>query len=244
MAVLMLLVHLSFQSPPLVVIDPGHGGEQDGAVGICGVKEKDAVLTVSRRAAKLINQSGNIRAKLTRTQDVDLPLLSRPEMANRAGAMLFVSVHANSSPSPRSRGVETFFLSQKASDRYAANLAARENMAHPISAPKSNNALNHILGQLKHQNNHRRSQHFALQLQQTLANSMNARNRGVLQAPFLVLKSADMPAVLVEIGFLTHEAECPKLGNKEHLDQVAAALAQAIILEVGAIQGHGHASLK
>lgn len=232
MGIFLLIAHLSLGTTPLVVIDPGHGGKQDGAVGVCGVKEKDVVLTISQKAQALINQTGTIRAKLTRATDFDIPLADRPLIANDSGAMLFVSVHANSSPSPRSHGIETFFLSRKASDRYALALAARENGEHHEKAVGSQDPLSQILGQLHHQKNHQSSQQFALQLQGTLSKSLKARNRGVLQAPFMVLKATKMPAILVEVGFLTHEKECPKLGQKEHLNRIAQGLARGIILQV------------
>ena len=232
MGVFLLIAQLTMSSTQWVVIDPGHGGEQDGAVGVCGVKEKDAVLAISKKTAALINQTGTIKAKLTRTSDFDIPLVERPEMANRLGAALFVSIHANSSPSPKSHGVETFFLSRNASDKHAQALAERENGHHHHHIQPSGDALSQILGQLQHQKNHQSSQKFAIQLQGTLAKSLGARNRGVLQAPFMVLKSTKMPAILVEVGFLTHPEECPKLGQKEHLDNIAQGLAKGIILEV------------
>jgi N-acetylmuramoyl-L-alanine amidase len=232
MGIFLLIAQLSMSSTPLVVIDPGHGGEQDGAVGVCGIKEKDVVLSISQKAAALINQTGTIKAKLTRSIDHDIPLADRPEIANKLNAALFVSVHANSSPSPKSRGVETFFLSRTASDKYALALASRENGTNHTVVSKPNDALGQILGQLQHQKNHQSSQKFAIQLQQTLSKTLGARNRGVLQAPFMVLKSTKMPAILVEVGFLTHEQECPKLGQKEHLDRIAQGLAKGIILQV------------
>ena len=232
MGIFLLIAQLSMSATPLVVIDPGHGGEQDGAVGVCGIKEKDVVLTISQKVAALINQTGTVKARLTRNQDHDIPLVERPEMANKMGAALFVSVHANSSPSPKSHGVETFFLSRGAADKYAMALAERENGHHHHHVTQSADPLSQIIGQLHHQKNHQSSQKFAIQLQQTLAKSLGARNRGVLQAPFMVLKSTEMPAILVEVGFLTNEKECPKLGQKQHLDRIAQGLAKGIILQV------------
>ena len=231
MGILIFIAQLSLSPTPWVVIDPGHGGEQDGAVGVCGVKEKDVVLAVSLKTAALINQTKTVRARLTRTSDHDIPLTDRPEMANELGAALFVSVHANSSPSPKSRGVETFFLSRKASDKHAQALADRENGPGHHHVHEPTDALSQIIGQLKHQKNHQSSQNFAIQLQGTLTKTLGVRNRGVLQAPFVVLKSTKMPAILVEVGFLTHPDECPKLGQKEYLDRIAQGLAKGIILQ-------------
>jgi len=241
MGIVLIIAHLSLSASPLVVIDPGHGGAQDGAVGICGIKEKDAVLAISKKAQALINQTGTVRAELTRSTDVDVPLAQRPIIANQRRADLFVSVHANSSPSERSNGVETFFLSRKASDQYAMSLAARENGSHHAKATQPQDALGEILGKLKHQKNHQSSQQFAFQLQRTLSTSIQARNRGVLQAPFMVLKATKMPAILVEVGFLTNEKECPKLGQDEHLTQIAKGLAQGIILQVQRQKTRPHA---
>ncbi len=232
MGIFLLIAQLSMSSTPLVVIDPGHGGEQDGAVGVCGIKEKDVVLTISKKVAALINQTGTVKAQLTRTQDNDIELTQRPEIANKLGASLFVSIHANSSPSPKSHGVETFFLSHKASDKHALALAKRENGHHHHHIAEKSDPLAQILGQLQHQKNHQSSQKFAIQLQGTLAKTLGTRNRGVLQAPFMVLKSTNMPAILVEVGFLTNEKECPKLGQKEHLDRIAQGIAKGIILQV------------
>jgi N-acetylmuramoyl-L-alanine amidase len=110
---------------PLVVIDPGHGGELDGAVGVCGAREDEVTLSIAREMAAVLGASGQARVLLTRQADLNVPLEERSAIANAAGAALFISVHANASTRAESRGLETYFLSQRAADRRAALVAAR-----------------------------------------------------------------------------------------------------------------------
>ena len=213
---------------PIVVLDPGHGGEHDGAVGVCGLKEKDVVMAVALEAQALLNEMGSVEARLTRTRDHHLSLEERTQMANQLGASLFVSIHANSSPSSRSNGIETFVLSRRAVDSYAQAILEREE-GHDEHAPLEQRApLDLILDQLSHNANQRSSQAFAHLTQAILPKSLGVRNRGVLQAPFRVLKGAKMPAILVEIGFLTHQEECPKLARQAYQREIARALASSI----------------
>ncbi len=213
---------------PIVVLDPGHGGEYDGAVGVCGLKEKDVVMTVAKETRELLNQMGTVDARLTRSGDHHLPLESRTQMANDLGASLFVSIHANSSPSSRSKGIETFVLSRRAADRYAQEILERENSEGSTLVEVKKEPLDLILDQLEHAANQRTSQQFAHLTQDTLPEALGVRNRGVLQAPFRVLRGAKMPAILVEIGFLTHQDECPKLAQEDYQRQIARALAGSI----------------
>ena len=182
-----------------MVLDPGHGGEYDGAVGVCGLKEKDVVMAVAEETRALLNRMGTVDARLTRTADHHLPLESRTQLANDLDASLFVSIHANSSPSSRSKGIETFVLSRRVADRYAQAILARED-----------------------------SEGSALPEIKKEPEALSVRNRGVLQAPFRVLRGAKMPAILVEIGFLTHREECPKLAKEDYQRQIARALAGSI----------------
>src|SRR5689334_14670198 len=107
----------SGMQPPLVIVDAGHGGDQHGAAGVCDVLEKDITLTVSDEVAKILTASGRVRVEQTRTDDATVDLEERPRQANAAGAAIFLSIHANSSPNAKAQGVETFFLSTRAADR-------------------------------------------------------------------------------------------------------------------------------
>ena len=213
---------------PIVVLDPGHGGEYDGAVGVCGLKEKDVVMAVARETRDLLNQMGTVQARLTREQDEHIPLEARTQIANDSGASLFISIHANSSPSSRSKGIETFVLSRRAADTYAQAIISRENSEGTPEKIEKKEPLDLILDQLEHTANQRTSQTFAHLAQDTLPEALGVRNRGVLQAPFRVLRGAKMPAILVEIGFLTHKEECPKLAQESYQRKIAVALAGSI----------------
>ena len=215
-------------APPIVVLDPGHGGEYDGAVGVCGLKEKDVVMAVAKETRDLLNQMGTVKAQLTRTSDEHVPLERRTALANEVGASLFVSIHANSSPSSRSKGIETFVLSRRIGDKYAQAIIDRENSEGDAQEAQEKSPLGIILDQLEHSANQRTSQEFAHLAQDTLPQALGVRNRGVLQAPFRVLRGAKMPAILVEIGFLTHREECPKLALDTYQRQIAVALAGSI----------------
>jgi len=223
------LISAQLASPtPIVVLDPGHGGEYDGAVGVCGLKEKDVVMAVAEETRALLNRMGTVDARLTRTADHHLPLESRTQLANDLDASLFVSIHANSSPSSRSKGIETFVLSRRVADRYAQAILAREDSEGSALPEIKKEPLALILDQLEHAANQRTSQQFAHLTQDTLPEALSVRNRGVLQAPFRVLRGAKMPAILVEIGFLTHREECPKLAKEDYQRQIARALAGSI----------------
>ncbi len=229
MAWLLLLSTLA--APPLVAIDAGHGGSQRGAVGVCGVLEKDVTLSVSKELAAVLEASGRAQPMMTRESDVDLELEDRTRRANQAGAALFVSIHANSSPEAHSRGVETYFLSLRAPSQRQRDLVLRENEGHAAPVGTSE-PLAAILDDLRNNAGHKGSQSLAMRAHLALRDRLEARGRGVMQAPFLVLRGAAMPAVLVEIGFLTHTEECRRLIDPAYQRSVAQALAGAILAEL------------
>ena len=227
--VILLQLALSGGGPLVVVLDPGHGGTQDGAVGICGLKEKNVTLQISVELAKLLNTSGKARAILTRTTDRTLGLKERPYLANRAKAHLFVSIHANASTNSKSYGIETYFLSQHSSDKQSAQTALRENEGLTPNLPKEQKPVNFILKQMTHNAAHRQSQQLAIHFETILKQSLQSRGRGVLQAPFVVLLEAEMPAVLVEVGFLSNPEECKQISAPSYQAKIAQALSTAII---------------
>jgi len=214
---------------PLVVIDPGHGGEKDGAVGACGVKEKDVALAISLRLRDLLRASGKVEVLLTREEDRDVDLEERTKLANTAGAVLFISVHANASLDPRHHGVESYFLSRKVADKKIIAMAKRENEGRMPEAPKSDDALAHILGDLRADAAHIESQRLSKRLQRGMNKSLNARGRGLMQAPFIVLVGAEMAAALVEVGFMSNPGECKKLITKTYQTRIARTLGASIL---------------
>jgi len=212
-----------------VVIDAGHGGEDEGAVGPSGLTEKDLVLGLSHRLADRLRAQG-LRVVLTRHADVFVPLEARTSIANDARADLFVSIHANASRTRNARGVETFFQSLEASDEAASEVAARENAAFGASSAQTGaaGALPAILGDLMRNDSMRESNEFAKLAQAELSRAAPTRSRGVKQASFVVLRGVQMPSSLIEIGFLTNVADERALKREAHRDAIADALARAV----------------
>lgn len=232
-AALLALLAAGREPPPLVVIDPGHGGEQEGAVSPRGDREKDLALQISRRLAARLRQAG-ARVVLTRTADVSVPLAARAAVANAIRADLFVSVHLNSMPTAAARrlsqGIETYFLSADASDAAATAVAARENADRLAGEPEldPDDPVAAILNDLEHAEALRSSSRLAHAVHARLVAADAAEDRGVKQAPFYVLAGARMPAVLVEVGFISHGEESDRLRSRAHQDRIAAAIADGV----------------
>jgi N-acetylmuramoyl-L-alanine amidase len=211
-----------------VVIDPGHGGADLGARSPSGLLEKELTLAVARRLAKLLRAQGT-EVVLTRTSDAFVALSERTEIANRSHATLFVSIHANSAPEREIAGSETYFLSLEASDDEAMRVAMTENdvFKQEGTADESADVVGAILGDLIRTEHLRESSALAARIQRHLA-SLPGQSRGVKQAPFVVLTGVNMPAALVEIGFITNPSEAARMGQRDRQDAIAKALAAAI----------------
>jgi len=212
-----------------VVIDPGHGGHDEGTSGPKGLLEKDLVLDVAQRLGKLIEQKMGSEVIFTRTDDTFIPLEGRTELANEKKADLFLSIHANSSPAaPRVTGIETYYLNFTDS-RDALEVAARENAV----SDKSIFDLRDLIQKITLQDKAEESREFAERVQASLyalsaRNFPGEKNRGVRKAPFVVLIGANMPSVLAEIGFLTNPKEESLLRKPEYRQKVAEALYRGI----------------
>ncbi len=231
MQLVLALVFAAAGPLPLVVVDAGHGGTQDGAIGVCGAKEKDVTLGISNEVARILTASGKTRVLLTRTDDATMDLKERARFANDAGADLFISVHANSGSQERSHGVETYFLSRTMSDRRIERLVARENEALKVDV--SRDETTRVLDNLSLSASHVESARFAERLHGMLTRELALPGRrGVLQAPFFVLLAAKMPSVLIETGFLTNKDECKRLATVEHRERLAKVIAGAVLLHV------------
>ncbi len=214
------------RGPFTVVIDPGHGGESTGATGRSGIAEKTLTLQVARTLSDRLRGTG-VRTVLTRSSDQDLSLTDRTAIANHESADLFVSLHVNSSYGRTAQGAETYFLSLEASDEDAAELAAREDEADS-GQPNFANDLEFILWDLAQSHHLAESQRLAKLVQQEFNASLGLRDRGVKQAPFRVLRGANMPAVLVELGFISNPDEERLLQDGSHQQRLVDALARAI----------------
>lgn len=212
-----------------IVLDPGHGGpDETGAIGPNGTVEAQLTMTMARLLKTRIEQRLPVRVVLTRDNDVDVPLDSRPAFANENKGDLFISLHFNSYRGTRARGAETYFLSREASDELAAAFAADENSAGS-STPQDSAGLDLILWDLAQSHHLAESQRFANLVQEELNQALGLRDRGVRQAPFKVLIGASMPAVLVELGFLSNPEEEAKLRSPAYRAQLADALVRAIV---------------
>jgi N-acetylmuramoyl-L-alanine amidase len=210
-----------------VVIDAGHGGHDPGAHGN-GVVESELVLDVAQRLARLVEKTG-IEVVMTRDSDVFIPLEERTAIANREGADLFLSIHANASRNTKARGVETYFLNF-ASNPEAEAVAAREN----ATSSRTMHSLPDIVKAIALNNKIDESRDFADMVQRSMVRRLGPKNRqlrdlGVKQAPFVVLIGAGMPSVLAEISFLTNRQEGLLLRTGAYRQQIAEALLDAVM---------------
>jgi N-acetylmuramoyl-L-alanine amidase len=210
-----------------VVIDPGHGGHDPGARAN-GLTEADVVLDVALRLEALLREEG-VDVVLTRRSHTFVPLEERTAIANRVGADVFVSIHANASPRSATSGIETYFLNF-ATNREAEAVAARENAA----SAKTMGALPTLLKAIALNSKLAESRELAGMVQTALVRAMSAKRTsvkslGVKQAPFVVLIGAQMPSILAEIGFITNRPEATVLKQPAGRDQVAQGLLTAIL---------------
>ncbi len=221
-------------SKPLVVIDPGHGGKDPGAIGRKGVKEKDVVLAVSLELASLLRKSG-YKVFLTREDDRYLALSERTELANERTSPgdLFVSIHANSSPTRSHSGIETFYWNV-AVDRSSASTVARENFTNLESVFKHEvSDLKAILSDLVYKEKERASAALAGHIQRGLIRGVtkkyeDAKDNGVKHGPLYVLALTSMPAVLVETSFLSNRTEEKWLASKAYQQTLARGVFEGI----------------
>ena len=211
-----------------IVIDAGHGGHDPGAHAN-GISEAELVLDVAMRLSRLMQKQPGIEVVMTRDTDVFIPLEERTAIANREGADLFLSIHANASRSPKARGVETYFLNF-ASNPEAEAVAARENSA----SGRAMHSLPDIVRAIALNNKLDESRDFAEMVQRSMVRRLAARNKllkdlGVKQAPFVVLIGAEMPSVLAEISFVTNKQEGQLLKTGAYRQQIAEALLDAVL---------------
>jgi N-acetylmuramoyl-L-alanine amidase len=211
-----------------VVIDPGHGGHDPGAKGKGGVTESELVLDVSLRVEKLLEKVPGLEVVLTRHTDDFVALAERTAIANREGADLFLSIHANASPNDQAQGVETYFLNF-ANNLTAAAVAAREN----TTSGQAMGALPDFVRAIALNNKVDESRDFATRVQQSMVEGLRSTNKGVKnlgvkQAPFVVLIGASMPSVLAEISFVTNEQEAKLLKSSAYRQKIAEALVEAV----------------
>src|SRR5215471_918180 len=210
-----------------IVIDAGHGGHDPGAHGN-GINEAELTLDVALRLQKLLDKAG-VDVVMTRDTDVFIPLEERTAIANREGADLFLSIHANASRNVQAHGIETYFLNF-ATNPEAEAVAAREN----ASSGQAMHALPDIVKAIALNNKINESRDFAETVQKSMAKRLSAKNKtlrdlGVKQAPFVVLIGAGMPSVLAEISFVTNKQDGSLLKTQGYRQQIAQALMDAVV---------------
>jgi N-acetylmuramoyl-L-alanine amidase len=215
----------------VLVLDAGHGGHDPGATGPTGLMEKELVLDVTRRVAKLVADQLGIKILLSRDGDHFVPLRDRTSYANRAQADVFVSIHANAHREAASEGVETYFLSSEATDNASRQVAALENSVVQLEKPAAGgraDIVKTILWDLAQSEFQEESSRLAEVVQDSMTRSLRIPSRGVKQAGFYVLGGAAMPAILIEIGFVTNPKEERKLREPRYRDDIARAIAAGL----------------
>ncbi|MEJ0047269.1 MAG: N-acetylmuramoyl-L-alanine amidase [Rhodospirillales bacterium] len=216
---------------PLVMLDPGHGGKDPGAIGVSGTFEKHVALGTAEELARLLRESGRYRVALTRQTDDFIPLDDRVGMAQAKGAHLFMSIHADALVDHGVRGASVYTLASSASDAQSAALAARENAADRFGGVEVHGISPHVAQILVSLVQHE-TRAGSARLQQSAVNSLG-RDVKLLENParhaaFAVLKASDIPSVLVEMGFMSNRADEAALREPAHRATVAVALHRAI----------------
>ncbi len=213
----------------VVVIDPGHGGEEQGARGPTGLLEKNVTLDIARRLKAQLETGYDVDVLLTRDDDATVSLDDRTAIANHERADLFVSIHANASRRTGVRGAETYFLSYQATDDESRVVAAIENNAMGIDAGvQGQPGLEMVLWELAQSAFLKESSDLAEMIQDNLNDALGINNRGIKQAPFRVLMGAMMPGVLVEVGFISNAEEEQRLRRPAFKEKLATVLYESI----------------
>ena len=211
----------------LIALDPGHGGRDPGALGVSGTQEKGVVIAVARELARELQAGGRYRVMLTRTTDTYVPLRERVARAQDAKADLFLSIHADSHPDREVRGASVYTLSEEATDREAEALAARENRGDPSASPSSTVARTLVaMAQRGTVNDSRK-------LADAIVGTFGKSGIRLLphthrQAGFAVLTSPDIPAALVELGYLSNPRDEKLLTVRQHQMALARALRASV----------------
>ncbi|MGH9463479.1 MAG: N-acetylmuramoyl-L-alanine amidase [Vicinamibacteria bacterium] len=222
-----------------VIIDPGHGGHDPGAQA-GGLREKDLVLDISRRVAKILEDENTYEVILTRSTDIFIPLEERTAIANSKEADLFVSIHANSSRNRRARGLETYYLNL-ATTPEAEQTAARENAV----STRRMTELQELLSQIMNNSKIAESKEFAhhvhgSMVKRAVASDSHSRDLGVKTAPFYVLLGANMPSVLLEVSFVSNADDAKLLSSDDFRQKIAQSIADGIKNYTTSLKGETH----
>jgi len=212
----------------VIVIDPGHGGSDVGAIAKNGLYEKDVTIKVATKLKQIIEKNLKIKVYLTREKGQTVFLKRRTRIANKMDADLFLSIHANASEYVSISGCETFFYEKDASDEQAKLLAELENRGAMTEDDEPEDPLEFILMDMAKSELIALSYNFAEVIQKEYVKSVKSRDRGVKQAPFTVLEGLKMPAVLTEIGFISSKGDAKRLKDDKYLDGIIQALYKSV----------------
>jgi N-acetylmuramoyl-L-alanine amidase len=216
----------------VIVIDPGHGGDDNGAVGPSSVKEKDIVLKIAKQLNKLLKDDGHFKPVMTRQDDIFVPLSERTSLANSVGGDLFISIHANAAKNKKAAGMMTFSLASAKTDeaRAAATLENNSIRFENIENQKLYATdLDFTLRDMVQTEYQRESVELSDIIAHNIAKATGIESRGIDQAGFYVLDKAYMPSVLVETAFISNSSDEKKLKNEEFQKKVAKAIYDSII---------------
>jgi len=219
------------RAPRLLMIDPGHGGRDPGAIGISGTEEKHVTLDVARHMADALSGRAGITAKLTRDEDVFLPLEERVKVGRDAHADFFLSVHADSAPNSAARGLSAYTLSEKASDDFSKALAEHENEADMMGGmdlPPADQDVTAILFDLTARRTRNTAQHAKANFVQAMGRGWHLLERPMRAANFVVLRAPDVPSMLVETGFLSNPHDEQILREPLQRQKIAQLMAKDI----------------
>ena len=213
-----------------IIIDPGHGGKDPGAIGYRGTKEKDIALDVSKRLAKKIERNSKTKVILTREEDIFVRLQDRTKFANANKGDLFISIHTNAAEDRRASGFETFLIGINKNEE-AIRVAARENAVLELEDGGATKLTDEALIQatMSQAAFANLSEQFAALVQEEMGKRIQSKNRGVKQAGFYVLMGASMPNVLVELGFISNPNEEKKLNSSSYRDMLATSIYYAVL---------------
>jgi N-acetylmuramoyl-L-alanine amidase len=212
-----------------IIIDPGHGGKDPGAIGYRGTKEKDITLDVAKRLVKKIERNMNINTILTRDEDVFIRLEDRTKLANSENGKLFISIHANSAEDRRANGFETYMIGTN-KNAAAVRTAARENAVLDLEGGNTKKLTDEALikATIAQSGFANGSEQFAALVQEEMNKRLQSKDRGVKQAGFYVLAYASMPNVLIELGYISNPSEEKKLKSSQYKDALATSIYRAI----------------
>lgn len=216
---------------PLVMLDPGHGGKDPGAIGVGGTYEKHIALIAAHELKTRLEATGRYRVAMTRARDIFIPLEDRVSIAQDRGAHLFVSMHADSIPDHAVRGASVYTLSSQASDKQTAILAQRENSSDRFAGPGFKGvtpAIARILASLVGRETRIGSARLQQDMVDHLADQTNMLTRPARHAAFVVLKSAEIPSVLVEMGFMSNYKDESELRQYAHRQRITLAMKNAV----------------